>query len=150
MGPSRSCWNGRKSALHRRRLLGRGLEFHVCTINKSAHTKKVWKLIVSTSYGNDARMLHAILSKSWKQHPKRHLLYGYLPFISQTIQERRTRHAGYCCSSKDELISDILSWTTTHGHIRVGRSEMIFLDQLCAGTVGSLEELPGAIDVRDT
>ena len=29
----------------RRRLLQRGLEFHVCTINKSAHTKKVWKLI---------------------------------------------------------------------------------------------------------
>ena len=34
----------------RRILLGRGLEFHECTINKSAHTKKVWKLIVSTSY----------------------------------------------------------------------------------------------------
>ena len=29
----------------RRRLLWKGLEFHVCTINKSAHTKKVWKLI---------------------------------------------------------------------------------------------------------
>ena len=29
----------------RRRLLRRGLEFHACTINKSAHTKKVWKLI---------------------------------------------------------------------------------------------------------
>ena len=29
----------------RRRLLCRGLEFHVCTINKSAHTKKVWNLI---------------------------------------------------------------------------------------------------------
>ena len=27
------------------RLLRRGLEFHVCTINKSAHTKKVWKHI---------------------------------------------------------------------------------------------------------
>ena len=25
------------------------LEFHVCTINKSSHTKKVWKLIVCTS-----------------------------------------------------------------------------------------------------
>ena len=33
-----------------RRLLGRGLEFHVCTINKSAHTKKVWKPIVCTAY----------------------------------------------------------------------------------------------------
>ena len=29
----------------RRRLLRRGLEFNVCTINKSAHTKNVWKLI---------------------------------------------------------------------------------------------------------
>ena len=29
----------------RRGLLRRGLEFHVCTINKSAHTKKVWKPI---------------------------------------------------------------------------------------------------------
>ena len=28
-----------------RRLLRRGPEFHVCTINKSAHTKKVWKFI---------------------------------------------------------------------------------------------------------
>ena len=33
-----------------RRLLWRGQEFHVCIINKSAHTKKVWKLIVCTSY----------------------------------------------------------------------------------------------------
>ena len=29
----------------RRSLLRRGLEFHVCIINKSASTKKVWKLI---------------------------------------------------------------------------------------------------------
>ena len=34
----------------RRSLLRRGLEFHVCTINKRAHTKKVWKLIVCTWY----------------------------------------------------------------------------------------------------
>ena len=29
----------------RRGLVRRGIEFYVCTINKSAHTKKVWKLI---------------------------------------------------------------------------------------------------------
>ena len=34
----------------RRRLLRRGLEFHECPINKSAHTKKVRKPIVCTSY----------------------------------------------------------------------------------------------------
>ena len=36
----------------RRRLFRRGLEFHVCTIYKSAHMKKVWKLIICTSYKN--------------------------------------------------------------------------------------------------
>ena len=44
-GAKRSCWNGTTRALQPRRLLQRGQEFHVCTINKSAHTKKVWKLI---------------------------------------------------------------------------------------------------------
>ena len=34
----------------RRRLLQRGLDFHVCTINKGAHTKKVWKLILWALY----------------------------------------------------------------------------------------------------
>ena len=45
MGPSRSCWNSTASALQPEEIFQRGLEFHVCTINKSGHTKKVWKLI---------------------------------------------------------------------------------------------------------
>ena len=28
-----------------KKCIAAGREFHVCTINKSAHTKKVWKLI---------------------------------------------------------------------------------------------------------
>ena len=46
--------------------------------------------------GNYKRMLRAILNKSWRQHPTRHQLYGYLPPITKTIQVRRTRHAGHC------------------------------------------------------
>ena len=61
--------------------------------------------------GNYTRMLRAILNKSWRQHPTRHQLYGHLPPITKTIQARRTRHAGYCWRSKDELISDVLLWT---------------------------------------
>ena len=33
-----------------RRVLWRGLEFNVCLMKKSGHTKKVWKLIEGTSY----------------------------------------------------------------------------------------------------
>ena len=58
--------------------------------------------------GNYTRMLRAILNKSWRQHPTRHQLYSHLPPIMKTIQVRRTRHAGHCWRSRDELISDVL------------------------------------------
>ena len=61
--------------------------------------------------GNYTRMLQAILNKSWRQHPSRHQLYGHLPPITKTIQVRRTRHAGHCWRSRDELISNVLLWT---------------------------------------
>ena len=63
--------------------------------------------------GNYTRMLRAILNKSWRQHPTRHQLYGHLPPITETIQVRRTRHAGHCWRSRDELISDVLLLTPT-------------------------------------
>ena len=61
--------------------------------------------------GNYTRILRAILNKSWRQHPTRHQLYGYLPPITKTIKVSQTRHAGHCWRSRDELISDILLWT---------------------------------------
>ena len=44
--------------------------------------------------GNYTRMLRAILTRSWRQHPRKHQLHGHLPPITKTIQVRRTRHAG--------------------------------------------------------
>ena len=71
--------------------------------------------------GNDTRMLRAILNKSWRQHPTRHQLYGHLPPITKTIQARRTRHAGHCWRSKDELVSDVFLWTPTYGQSKARR-----------------------------
>ena len=64
--------------------------------------------------GNYTRMLRAILNKSWRQHPTRHQLYGHLSPITKTIQARRTRHAGHCWRSRDELINEVLLWTPPH------------------------------------
>ena len=63
--------------------------------------------------GNYTRMLQAILNKSWRQHPTKHQLYGHLLPITETVQVRRTRHAGHCWKGRDELISDVLLWTST-------------------------------------
>ena len=58
--------------------------------------------------GNYTRMQRALLNKSWRQHPSKQQLYGYLPPISKTIEVRRTRHAGHCWRSRDEIISDVM------------------------------------------
>ena len=71
--------------------------------------------------GNYTRMLRAILNKSWQQHPTRHQLYGHLPPNAKTIQVRRTRHAGHCWRSKDDLINDVLLWTPAYGRAKAGR-----------------------------
>ena len=65
-------------------------------------TKRLEKMLD----GNYTKLLRAILNKSWRQH--------HLPHIIKTIQVRRTRHAGHCWRSRDELISDVLLWTAPY------------------------------------
>ena len=44
-GPPKVVGTVQEVYYSRRILLRRGLDFHVCTINKSAHTKNVWNLL---------------------------------------------------------------------------------------------------------
>ena len=99
--------------------------------------------------GNYTRMLRAILNKSWQQHPTRHQMYGLLPPITKAIQVRRTRHAGHCWRSRDELISDVLLWTPTHGRAKAGRPARTYIQQLCEYTGCCPEDLPEAMNDRE-
>ena len=99
--------------------------------------------------GNYTRMLRAVLNKSWRQHPTRLQLYGHLPPITKTIQVRRTRYAGHCWRSKDELIRDVLLWTPTYGCARVGRPARTYIQQLCEDTGCNPEDLPEAMNDRE-
>ena len=99
--------------------------------------------------GNYTRMLRAILNKSWQQHPTRHQLYGHLPPITKTIQARWTRHAGHCCRSKDELISDVLQWTPAYGQSKAGQPARTYIKQLCDDTGYNPEDLPEAMNDRE-
>ena len=98
---------------------------------------------------NYARMLRAILNKSWRQHPTKHQLYGHLPPISKIIQARRTRLTGHCWRSKDELISDVLLWTPAYGQAKAGRPARTYIQQLSEDTGCSPEDLPEAMDDRE-
>ena len=111
-------------------------------------------LDVDLVYGGKARRkLHknaiSYIEKSWKQHSTKQQLYDHLPLISKTIQIRQTSHAGYYWRSKDELISDVLQWTPSHGHACIGRPVRTYLQKLSTDTGPSLEDLPEAMDDKE-
>ena len=99
--------------------------------------------------GNYTRMLQAILNKSWRQHPTKQQLYGHLPPITKTIKVRRTRYAGHCWRSGDELISEVLQWTPSHGQAKPGRPARTYKQHLCEDTGCSPENQPEAMNNRE-
>ena len=99
--------------------------------------------------GNYTRMLRTMLNKSWRQHSTKQQLCGYRPPITKTIKIRRTRHAGQCWRSRDELISEVLLSTTSHGRAKAGRPAQTHIEQLCADTGCSPEDLLKAMYDRE-
>ena len=98
--------------------------------------------------GNNTRMLRTILNKSWRQHPTKQQLYGYLPPITKTIQIRRTRHAGHCWKSKEGLISDVLLWTPSNGREKAGWPARTYIQQLCVDPIYTPPPARAGYDTR--
>ena len=102
--------------------------------------------------GNYTRMLREILNKSWRQHPNK------APTVRPPVSHqenyprrtiRRTRYAGHCWRSRDELISDVLLWTPTYGRAKAGRPARTYIQQLCEDMGCSPEDLPEAKNDRE-
>ena len=126
--------------------------FHAVVVSILLYGCTTWTLTKQLEKkldSNYTRMLWAILNKSWQQHPTRHQLYGHMPPITKTIQARRTRHAGHCWRSKDELISDVLLWTPAYGQAKAGRPAWTYIQQLCKDTGCSPEDLPEVMNDRE-
>ena len=98
------------------------------------------KWLVKKLDGNYTRMLQAILNRSWRQHPTKQQLYGHLPPIMKTI---------HCWRSREELISDVLLWTPSHGRAKARRPARAYIQQLCKDTGCSLEDLPDAMNDKE-
>ena len=73
----------------------KGSFFHAAVVSMLLYGCTTWTLtkrLEKKLDGNYTKMLRAILNKSWRQHPTKHLLYGHLPPITKTIQVSWTRH----------------------------------------------------------
>ena len=108
-------------------------------------TKRMEKKLDS-SY---ARVIQAILNKSWRRHPAKQQLYGHLPPITKIIKIRRTRYSGHCCRSRDELIRDDHEWTPSHGRAKTGHPAPTYIHRLYVDTECNLKDLPEAMGNRE-
>ena len=57
-------------------------------------------------------------------------------------------HAGHCWRIRDELITDALLWTSSHGWEKAGEPARTYIQQLCEDTGCSSEDLPEAMNNR--
>ena len=85
-----------------------------------------------------------------------HVIWHNSPYLLNTLVQlrsfkfvRRTRHAGHCWRSRDELIRDVLLWTPTHGRAKAGRPARTYIQQLCEDTGCCPEDLPRAMNDRE-
>ena len=94
-------------------------------------------------------MLRAILNISWKEHPTKIRLYGNVPSLMRIIRIRRTRFAGHCYRSEEEIVKDVLLWTPNHGTIKIGPRKT-YVKQLCDDTGLTTEGLKTTMKDRTT
>ena len=87
--------------------------FQAVTVSVLLHSCTTWTTGCATEGFCSEEIQEATLHKITAKHLPRH--------ISQTIPARQTSHAGHCWNSRDEFISNILSWTPTDGHTNYGR-----------------------------
>ena len=103
--------------------------------------EKAWRQLHKNAASNIEQDLEATPHKAAAVRPP--------PPITKTIQVRQSRHAGHSWRSRDELISDVLLWTPSHGRAKVGRPARTYIQQLCEDTGCSPEDLPEAMNDRE-
>ena len=116
----------------------------LCVLLESKYHKRVviWVILrVLLLVVFDSRICSILLAVFTKQQ-----LYDHLSPITKTIQVRRTRHAEHCWRSKDKHISNIFLRTPSHGLAKAEGPARTYIQQLCADTGYSFEDLSGAMD----
>ena len=77
------------------------------------------------------------------------LTLGFMHFAF-VRQSESFRNKGHCWRSKDEFVSDVLLWIPAYGQSKAGRPARTFIQQLCDDTGCNTEDLPEAMNDRET
>ena len=80
--------------------------------------------------GAYTRMLRKALNVHWSSHTTNEVLYGGLPYISDTIASRRLQLAGHCFRHQELSAQALVLWEPSHGRRGRGRPRATYVDTL--------------------
>ena len=112
-------------------------------LNAQQYKERIKGKLEQSKESNSALPYTSVL-KPLKREP-----FGRPRLQSLTLLFIQVRHAGHCWRSRDELISDVLLWTPTHGRAKAGRPARTYIQQLCEDTGCCPEDLPEAMNDRE-
>ena len=70
-------------------------------------------------------------------------------FIVLCLSSYFVIYAGQCWRSKDEIISEVLLWTPSHGRVKAERPARTYIQQLCVDMGCGPEDLPEAMNDKE-
>ena len=107
--------------------------FRSCVESILLYNSETWTLTQTMETRLDGlytKLLRRALNISWRDHVSNQELYGDVPKLSLTIQQRRLRFAGHCYRSTNQPISKLLFWTPTGGKRGSGAGNKTFIKML--------------------
>ena len=75
--------------------------------------------------------------------------YPYISWTRRSIFLAIFPKARHCWRSRDELISDVLLWTSTYGRAKDGRPARTYIQQLCEDMGSNPKDTPEAMNDRE-
>ena len=121
---------------------GRVILLYGCTTwTLTKRWRKAWRQLHKNAASNIEQVLEAAPHKAAAVRPP--------TTHHETIKVRRTRHAGHRRRSREELISDLLPWTPSHGRVKSKRPARTYIQQLCVDTRYIPEDQPEAMGRRE-
>ena len=115
-------------------------------VNESCSTSswEIWCTIRRNTLQKGINIiLYGLVAVNWKMVRLGILLLHVCMSGSSNLNSFRDRRC------RDELISDVLLWTPTHGRAKAGRPARTYIQQLCEDTGCCPEDLPRAMNDRD-
>ena len=104
-----------------------------------------WRRLTFRAWQGQTTLCATGLRVGWVRNSQHRKIVSLSPHDEKPFNSKKW----ICWRSRDELISDVLLWTPTHGRAKAGRPARTYIQQLCEDTGCCPEDLPEAMNDRE-